>query len=146
MSNVGWVKAPGSAEREATGGARRDPPVAFGKRLTAIANSSRMQCVLNSVGAYADQSFEAARVHYASRRRCGVAGDGARAAGEAADCRVFGREGSQWVAAFERRLRELGWIEGRTVAIEYRWAEGRSERYSEIAAEFVRLKVEVSAS
>ena len=41
------------------------------------------------------------------------------------------------------RLRELGWIEGRTVAIEYRWAEGRNERYAEIASEFVRLKVDV---
>ena len=40
-------------------------------------------------------------------------------------------------------LRELGWIEGRTVAIEYRWAEGRDERFAEIAAEFVRLKVDV---
>jgi putative tryptophan/tyrosine transport system substrate-binding protein len=50
---------------------------------------------------------------------------------------------SQWTAAFVRRLRELGWIEGRTVAIEYRWAEGRSERYAEIAAEFVRLNVDV---
>ena len=50
---------------------------------------------------------------------------------------------SQWVAAFVQRLRELGWIEGRTVAIEYRWAEGRSERVAEIAAEFVRLKVDV---
>src|SRR5262245_9307196 len=49
----------------------------------------------------------------------------------------------QWVAAFVQRLRELGWIEGRTVAIEYRWAEGRSERFAEIAAEFVRLKVDV---
>jgi ABC-type uncharacterized transport system substrate-binding protein len=48
-----------------------------------------------------------------------------------------------WTAAFVRRLRELGWIEGRTVAIEYRWAEGRSERYTEIAAEFVRLNVDV---
>jgi putative ABC transport system substrate-binding protein len=46
-------------------------------------------------------------------------------------------------AAFVQRLRELGWVEGRTVAIEYRWAEGRSERYAEIAAEFVRLKVDV---
>ena len=52
-------------------------------------------------------------------------------------------EMSQWVAAFVRRLRELGWIEGRTVAIEYRWAEGRTERYAEIAAELVRLKVDV---
>ena len=50
---------------------------------------------------------------------------------------------SQWNAAFVQRLRELGWIEGRTVAIEVRWAEGRSERYAEIAAEFVRLKVDV---
>ena len=50
---------------------------------------------------------------------------------------------SQWVTAFVKRLRELGWIEGRTVAIEYRWAEGRSERFAEIAAEFVRLKVDV---
>src|SRR6266508_4263929 len=48
-----------------------------------------------------------------------------------------------WTAAFVQRLRELGWIEGRTVAIEYRWAEGRGERYAEIAAEFVRLKVDV---
>ena len=46
----------------------------------------------------------------------------------------------QWVAAFVQRLRELGWIEGRTVAIEYRWAEGHNERFAEIAAEFVRLK------
>jgi putative tryptophan/tyrosine transport system substrate-binding protein len=50
---------------------------------------------------------------------------------------------SHWVAAFVQRLHELGWIEGRTVAIEYRWAEGHPERYAEIAAEFVRLKVDV---
>src|SRR5215470_515297 len=48
-----------------------------------------------------------------------------------------------FIAAFVRRLRELGWIEGRTIVIEYRWAEGRDERYAEIAAEFVRLKVDV---
>jgi putative ABC transport system substrate-binding protein len=40
-------------------------------------------------------------------------------------------------------MREHGWIEGRTIAIEYRWAEGRSERFAEIAVEFVRLKVDV---
>jgi putative ABC transport system substrate-binding protein len=40
-------------------------------------------------------------------------------------------------------MRELGWIEGRTVAIEYRWADGRAERFTEIATEFVRLKVDV---
>lgn len=48
-----------------------------------------------------------------------------------------------WTAAFVTRLRELGWIEGRTISIEYRWSEGRAERYAEIAAEFVRLKVDV---
>jgi putative ABC transport system substrate-binding protein len=50
---------------------------------------------------------------------------------------------SEWTAAFVQRLRELGWVEGRNVAIEYRWAEGRRERFAEIAAEFVRLKVDV---
>ena len=49
----------------------------------------------------------------------------------------------QWTAAFVRRLGELGWAEGRTIAIEYRWAEGRSDRLAEIAAEFARLKVDV---
>jgi putative ABC transport system substrate-binding protein len=48
-----------------------------------------------------------------------------------------------WTAAFVQRLRELGWIEGRTLSIEYRWADARSERFAEIAAEFVRLKVDV---
>ena len=46
-------------------------------------------------------------------------------------------------AAFARRLHDLGWIEGRTIAIEYRWADGRSERLAEIAAEFARLKVDI---
>jgi putative ABC transport system substrate-binding protein len=50
---------------------------------------------------------------------------------------------SQWTAAFVQRLRELDWIEGRNVAIEYRWMEGRNERVAEIAAEFVRLRVDV---
>src|SRR5258705_11191251 len=48
-----------------------------------------------------------------------------------------------WAPAFEQRLRELGWVAARTVAIEYRSAEGHNERYSEIATEFVRLKVNV---
>jgi putative tryptophan/tyrosine transport system substrate-binding protein len=48
-----------------------------------------------------------------------------------------------WTAAFVQRLSELGWIENRTVKIEYRWAEGRGERFGEIAAEFIRLKVDV---
>jgi putative tryptophan/tyrosine transport system substrate-binding protein len=51
--------------------------------------------------------------------------------------------GGQLFAAFVQRLRELGWVEGRNVAIEIRWAEGRSERFAEIAAELVRLKVDV---
>jgi putative tryptophan/tyrosine transport system substrate-binding protein len=50
---------------------------------------------------------------------------------------------SEWVAAFVQRLRELGWIENRTVAIDYRWGEGREERFAEVADEFVRLKVDV---
>jgi len=49
----------------------------------------------------------------------------------------------QLVAALVQRFRELGWTEGRTAAVEVRWAEGRSERFAEIAAEFVRLKVDV---
>jgi putative ABC transport system substrate-binding protein len=50
---------------------------------------------------------------------------------------------SQWVAAFVQRLGELGWVEGRTVVILYRWAEGRTERMAEITAEFLRLKVDL---
>ena len=48
-----------------------------------------------------------------------------------------------WTDAFVQRLRELGWIEGRTVAIEYRWNEGRPERSADIAAEFVQRKVDL---
>ena len=58
----------------------------------------------------------------------------------------LGAEATAWsgyVTAFAERLRALGWIEGRTIAIEYRWSEGRPERVAEIAAEFVRLKVNV---
>jgi putative tryptophan/tyrosine transport system substrate-binding protein len=50
---------------------------------------------------------------------------------------------SQRLAAFLKRLSELGWIEGRTVAIEYAWGQGSSERFAEIAANFVRLQVDV---
>ena len=89
----------------------------------------------------------------ASSSRCSAArrrGRSRRARSRRGSCRPSGFLGSstpsaqgQWTAAFVQRLRELGWIEGRTVAIEYRWAEGRSERFAEIAAEFVRLKVDV---
>ena len=51
--------------------------------------------------------------------------------------------GSQWAAAFVQRLRELSWTEDQTIAIEFRWADGNNERITEIAAEFVRLKVDV---
>jgi ABC-type uncharacterized transport system substrate-binding protein len=50
---------------------------------------------------------------------------------------------SAWTATFAAGMRELGWIDGRTVAIEYRWSEGRPERVAEIASEFVRLKADV---
>jgi putative tryptophan/tyrosine transport system substrate-binding protein len=49
---------------------------------------------------------------------------------------------TEWTAAFVQRLRELGRIEDRTITIEYRWGEGREERFAEIAAEFVRLNVD----
>jgi putative ABC transport system substrate-binding protein len=50
---------------------------------------------------------------------------------------------SPWVAAFSQRLRELGWVEGRSVAIEYRWSEGHDDRLPALAAEFERLKVDI---
>ena len=50
----------------------------------------------------------------------------------------------RYVPAFVQRLNELGWIEGKTVAIKYRWAEGRNGRFGEIAAEFVRTKFGIS--
>jgi putative tryptophan/tyrosine transport system substrate-binding protein len=50
---------------------------------------------------------------------------------------------SPWTAAFLQRLRELGWIEGRNLAVEYRWAEGRDQRAAELAAELVRRKVDI---
>jgi putative tryptophan/tyrosine transport system substrate-binding protein len=61
---------------------------------------------------------------------------GLMASGTAADM-------SHLTAAFVQRLRALGWTEGQSVAIEYRWGEGRTERFAEIADEFVRLKVDV---
>ena len=50
---------------------------------------------------------------------------------------------ARWVPPFVQRLHELGWVEGKTIAIEYRWAEGRRDLYAAFAAEFVRLKVDV---
>ena len=84
----------------------------------------------------ADEVIESApRIHHASRRRGGdVAARGAVATtGQAADHRLPRRRRANKPArdgrdAFVQRLRELGWIEGRTVAIEYRWGEGHAER------------------
>jgi putative tryptophan/tyrosine transport system substrate-binding protein len=50
---------------------------------------------------------------------------------------------SPWLPALLQRLREVGWIENRTMAIEYRWTEGHNERYAQFAAELARLKVDV---
>jgi putative tryptophan/tyrosine transport system substrate-binding protein len=50
---------------------------------------------------------------------------------------------SPWIAAFVQRLVELGWVDGRNLAIDYRFAEGRSDRYTEIANDFVRQKVDL---
>jgi len=50
---------------------------------------------------------------------------------------------SSWTAAFVDRLHALGWVEGRTIAIDYRWHGGQPERIAEVAAEVVRLKVDV---
>jgi putative ABC transport system substrate-binding protein len=50
---------------------------------------------------------------------------------------------SHYIIAFRQRLNELGWIEGRTIVIEIRWAEGRGERFAKIAAEFVRNNVDI---
>ena len=73
-----------------------------------------------------------------------VMGPSAARAQQAAKLPTIGFSGpALWAPAFEQRLRELGWVAARTVAIEYRSAEGHNERYSEIATEFVRLKVNV---
>jgi putative ABC transport system substrate-binding protein len=48
-----------------------------------------------------------------------------------------------WTSAFQQRIRELGWVEGRNLMIEYGWAEGSADRYLEIASEFAKLKVDV---
>ena len=90
---------------------------------------------------------EAARVHCGAYRFGRMAACGARAAGiEASDHRILGHSTpaaeTQRLAAIVQRLRELGWIDGRNVAIEIRWTEGRAERAAEIAADFVRLKVD----
>jgi putative tryptophan/tyrosine transport system substrate-binding protein len=73
----------------------------------------------------------AARAQQAKAANIGLLGTGSAAAQ------------SQWTAAFVQRMRELGWVESRNLAIEYRWAEGRTERLRELASELVRLRVDV---
>ena len=73
----------------------------------------------------------AARAQQAKAATIGLLGTGSAAAQ------------SQWTAVFVQRMRELGWVEGRNLTIEYRWADGRTERLSELANELVRLKVDV---
>jgi putative tryptophan/tyrosine transport system substrate-binding protein len=92
---------------------------------------------------------EAARVHHAAwRRGSRMAAGGARAAArEAADHRIprcnYSFVPEAMDGCFTQRLRELGWIEGRTVTIEYRWAEGQLDRSTEIVAEIVRRNVDI---
>jgi putative tryptophan/tyrosine transport system substrate-binding protein len=50
---------------------------------------------------------------------------------------------SEWTAAFANRLAELGWIDGRTIAIDYHWGNGSFENSAEVFAEFVHQKVDV---
>ena len=50
------------------------------------------------------------------------------------------------IEVFSRRLHELGWTEGRTVRVDYRWADGRADRFTEIATQFVQAKVDVIAT
>ena len=90
---------------------------------------------------------EAARVHRPGWRHSGYLAAPRHARNSRESCRPSGfwvrlrlPRHRQATKTFLRRLHELGWIEGRTVMIEYRWVEGRSERYAEIAAEFVRLQ------
>jgi putative tryptophan/tyrosine transport system substrate-binding protein len=73
----------------------------------------------------------AARAQQANAATIGLLGTGTAAAQ------------SQWTTAFVQRMRELGWVEGRNLAIEYRWAEGRTERLADLANDLVRLKVDV---
>ena len=92
---------------------------------------NRRRFVLSALGALVAAPHVVAAQHAVKRPTIGLMGSGTAAAQ------------SQWTAAFVQRLRELGWNEGRNVAIEYRWADGRSERFAEIAAEFVRINVDV---
>src|SRR5262249_51321253 len=106
-----------------------------------------MRCSCSPTRSSNDREEEAARVHHPARRRGWPVAARAQQAGKLPTIGLLGASTpsveSQRVAAFVHGLGELGWIENRTVAIEVRWAEGRNERFAEVAAEFVRLKVDV---
>src|SRR4029077_15610601 len=89
----------------------------------------------------------AARTQETGKRRIGFFGSGTARGHGPLVCVFFcaGTSAAQglWVTAFLQRLRELGWIEGRNLTVEYRWAEGSSERAAELAAELVRFNVDV---
>src|SRR5947209_5174030 len=97
------------------------------------------------------QSIETPRVHHAARRRGGAAAWPRAARGQqSAKLPTIGYLGPNTrsvdgprIDAFLQRLRELGWLDGRTMTIEYRWAEGRNEHLADMAAELVRRKVDV---
>ena len=105
-------------------------------------------CYTSSVLLGPGEVHEAAGIHRTYRQRCSrVATCSARAAGGEPTIGYLGATTpsaeSQRVAALVQRLRAFGWIESRNLTIEYRYAEGRSERYAQLAAEFVRLNVDV---
>ena len=102
-----------------------------------------VQCVILGTG----EAHEAAGIHQPAWQCSGLAACGTRATGrQAAEYRGTGANATvwaPWMAAFVAHLRELGWVEGHTIAIEYRWTEGSAARVSEIGADFLRQNVSV---